>query len=177
MAAQTPEKKGLIARNVTWPKVLQALTIVVFVLVLLYEFLRPTAKDYQRINGDTFSKNWGTNPWNATIHLVWAIPDHLGSLSPSALFSILLLSLAFALVYYLFKDIGPLLAKRDLAGFSKETGYFRLATMSLLATLVTLSSFLPLAGGINLFYYSAAIVAVAGSLILMLVAWEKWSRF
>ena len=153
-----------------WAKVLRGITVFIYAIILVDEFIRPSTAEYVRMNGMSFSTAWTKHgSWNAIKGLWPAFWDHIGSLGSSSLFSFLLLSLGFALLYYLFKEIDGLVRQ-------KTAGYFELAVMSLFATLVILSSSIPTAPTSHDRVYDAlALVGVAASVMALLFAWNRWS--
>jgi len=152
-----------------WASWLRGLTIVVYALLVIYEFFRPTSAEYYRTNGLAFSQDWVKSGWGVIPHAGKAVLDHIFSLSASTFFSFLLLSLAFALTFYLFRELDSL----ALGGIS---GYFKMGELSLLATVVVLSSLIAstITSSNDRIYYSLGLLATAATLSILLYSSKAW---
>ncbi|HEV2226572.1 MAG TPA: hypothetical protein VGR56_07200 [Nitrososphaerales archaeon] len=166
----SPANPGLLARILPiWAVWLRLLTVGAYVLLAIYVFVRPTAAEYVRTNGVTFTKDWADKGWGVFFDIGRAILDHIFSLPWTTFFSFVLLSLGFALTFYLFHDIDRL-AKEGLPG------YFQMALISLFATLVILSSVIASSTttGPDRVNYALGLLATAGTLVVMLYARSKF---
>jgi hypothetical protein len=138
-------------------------------MFILYEFVRPTATEYRKVNGLSFNSDYSQNGIENGIvlaHVLRAILYHFVDLPSSDFFSFVLLSLGFALIYYLFDN---------MTNAKEMKGFYDMTIASLLATMVILGSTIPNAGtGLDKLYYAGTLVMVAISLVVLMFAWKRW---